>query len=196
MSKAAVKQLKKRLGLNTENMFVDTAGTTTSTATLVQRIASPVIPQGDTVGSRAGVSIRVDSVDLRISCVVPAAATTGNVVRIIAVRNRKDGSASVADILQTTTDISSPIHNLFAEHQLELLMDQTYELGTATGSPGAFYVHRVWNPTDWHMTWTDSDTTGVNSNLVEGAISVWWYVDNVTTAPVFTSTMRVRYVDN
>lgn len=194
---AALTALKRRLGLNTETKFVDTAGTTTSTATLVSCIASPTIAQGLTVNTRQGANIRITKINQRISISAAAAATLGCNVRIITVRNKwSDSTIAVADILQTTTDFSSPFHNLFQEHGLELIQDETVRIGTATSDNSVVTIDRQFSRPNWQMTWTDADTTGVPSNLVRGAIQTFWMVDNVTTAPVFTSTNRLWFVDN
>lgn len=193
---AAVKKLKVKLGLNTEDKFVDVAGTTTSTATLVKRIASPTIAQGLTVNTRSGASIRITRADLRITAVTPAAATTANVIRVIVVRHREADEPTASEILATTTDITSPQFNSASARGVDFLMDQNFTIGTATGGDGSVSITRSFTSDNWQMVWTNSDTTGVPTNLIEGSISVWWMIDNVTTAPVFTSTMRLWYVDN
>lgn len=192
----ALTKLKQKLGLNTETNYVDVNGTTTATTTLASRIASPTIAQGDGVGNRAGMSVRISRVDTRISIVVPAAATTANVVRIIQVRHRRTGAPALSDILETTTSITSPIADHAKRMGVDILKDICVPLGTATGGDGSAYVEWSHVGLSDHMTWPDSDTTGLPSACINGCINTYWYVDNVTTVPVFTSTSRYWYVDN
>lgn len=193
----ALTALKRKLGLNTETKYSDSVGTTTATGTLVSRIPSPTIAQGLTVNTRQGTNIRIVKVEQRINIQAAVAATLGCNVRIITVRQRlNDGTITVADVLQTSTDFSSPIHNLFHEHGLTLLQDETVRLGTATADNSCITLERTFKLPNGQMTWTDADTTGVPSNLVRGAIQTFWMVDNVTTAPYFTATNRFWYVDN
>jgi hypothetical protein len=193
---AAIKKLKVKLGLNTETKYVDTAGTTTATGTLVKRIASPTIAQGLTVNTRSGNSVRITRCDLRIWLQVPAATTTPSALRLIVVRHREADEAAVAEILQSTTDISSPIANTAVSRGVQLLMDKVYTLGTTAGGPSSLYINKSFSSPDWQMIWQNSDTTGVPTNLLEGAISVFWMVADASTAPVLTSTMRSWFVDN
>jgi len=196
MAKGGARKLKSVLGLNTEDKFVDTAGTTTTTSTLASRIASPTIAQGLTVNTRQGTSIRVTKCELRINISAIAAATLGNTIRVIVVRSNDDSTITLADVLQTTTDISSPIHNLFSAHGLELLDDFTVQLSTTAGGESQRYVKRTYSNDDWHMVWTDADTTGVPSNLVTGCMQVFWYAENSGNPPTFVSNMRTWFVDN
>jgi len=192
---AALGYLKRRLGLNTEQKYVDTSGTTTATATLVNRIASPTIAQGLTVNTRQGASIRVTRTDVRIS-ITPVATGLSSCIRVICVRYTDDASPGAADILQTTTEMTSPLHNNFHEKGLQLLHDQVYPVGTTT-SPGGTAIEFSCSRANDHMVWTNTDTTGVQANLVSGGITVWWMMDsNFTTAPIIASTMRTWFVDN
>jgi len=193
---AALGALKRRLGLNTEEKFVDTAGTTTSTATLVSRIVSPTIAQGLTVGTRSGAGVRVTRIQQRINVAATSAATLGTTIRVITVRHRHSGVPAVGDILQTTTDISSPLHNNLAANHIELISDRSYVLGTALSGTGQLLIENEFSRAIWQMEWTDADTTGVPANLINGAIVTLWMQDAVTTAPVWTSTNRVWFVDN
>jgi len=192
----ALTALKRKLGLNTETKYVDVAGSSTATATLASRIVSPTIPQGATVGGRNGAGVRVTKVEQRINIEASAAATKGCNVRIITVRHRHSGVPAVADILQVTTDFSSPIHNNIVANHVEIISDQTYTVGTATSENSTVLVSNMFSRANWQMEWTDADTTGVPANLINGAIVTLWMVDNVTTAPTFTSTNRVWFVDN
>lgn len=197
MSKAALDRLKSKLGLNTESNYIDATGSTTSTATLSSRIAHPTIPQGSGVGQRVGSSLRLTRLDLRINIANVAAMTSDTSVRILVVRNKANGGAQPADILQTTTNFASPIHHLFKEHELVLLWDEIVTVGTATSGMGPVNIVRSFTGENWHVQFDDTDTSGVLANVVEGAISVFWMLDYVSgAAPVFNSICRYHYVDN
>ncbi len=197
MSEAAITSLKERLGLNTEQNFIDTNGTTTATTTLVSRIAMATIPQGAGVGSRIGASIRITSAELFIQVAAATTATNGNTIRVLVTRNGSDGNAAVGEVLQTTTSISSPIFHLLEESDIELLDDFTIDVGMPGGGNSTRFVKKTYTGRSWHCQWPDTDTTGTPSTLLEGAINVFWFIDAVyTAAPVFTSTMRLNYVDN
>jgi len=167
----ALTKLKQRLGLNTESKYVDTAGTTTATTTLTSRIASPTIPQGSTVGQRNGAGVRVTRVDQRICVEAAAAATKGCQIRVITVRHRHNGAPGPTDILQTSTDISSPLHNNLAANHIELISDQTYTLGHATAPNSTILIENSFSRPNWQMEWTDADPTGVPGNLINGALA-------------------------
>lgn len=192
----ALTKLKQKLGLNTETKFLDVAGTTTATTTLSTRIQSPTLAQGLTDSTRTGASVRITKVETRVSIVVPAAATTANVVRIIQVRYLRTGAPALADILDTTTDITSPLNDHHADLGVQILKDLSVPLGTATGGDGSAYVHWTHTGLADHMTWPDADTTGTPAACLKGAIYTYWMVDNVTTVPVFTSKSRYWFVDN
>lgn len=192
----ALLKLKQKLGLNPESKFVDVAGTTTATGSLVLRIASPTIAQGDGVGSRSGASLRISKVETRIGITAVAAATAGCNVRIIQVRHLKDGTPSTSAILEDPNDFASPISNHVTEQGVVILRDEVVSLGTAAGGPSA--VSTQWTHTGLadHMTWPDSDTTGLPSALTKGMIATYWMVDNLTTAPYFIAKSRYWFVDN
>jgi len=193
---AAVGYLKRRLGLNTEEKFLDVSGTTTATSTLVSRIAMPVIPQDNTDNGRSGSSIRVTRVHTRIAISPVLTSTTPSFVRIIQARNLNAGNPSAADILEVTTEMTSPVNKNAAAKGIQILKDEVVPIGAFNGGMGA-YVEWVHSGASDHMVYTTSDTTGVAGNVVKGAINTFWMLDaNFTVAPVFASTSRFFYVDN
>jgi len=192
----ALTKLKQRLGLNTELKYVDVNGTTTATTTLTSRIATPTIPQGSAVGQRNGAGVRCVKIDQRICIEAAAAATKGCQIRVITVRHKSAAGANVADILQVTTDISSPLHNNLAANHIELISDQTYTLGHATAPNSTILIENTFSRPNWQMEWTDADTAGTPANYINGAIATYWMQDQVSTAPVYTSTNRYWFVDN
>jgi len=162
----------------------------------VTRITTPTIPQSAAVGGRNGAGIRVTKVEQRINVEASVGATKGCNIRVITVRHKHSGLPAVADVLQVTTDISSPIHNNIVANHIELISDQTYTLGTVTSENSTLLIENTFSRANWQMEWTDADTTGATANLINGAIVTMWMCDQVSTAPIFTSTNRVWFVDN
>jgi len=194
LGKRGILALQSRLGLNTELKYVDTAGTTTVTATLTSRIASPTIAQGLTALTRTGSSIRVVDCELRINA-ASASATAYTQIRVIVTRFLEASAPATSAILQSTTDFSSPLNHLFKANGLQLLDDFVIVVGTGTVD-GVTSIVKHYKNDNWHMQWTDADTTGAPANLVSGGIYVHWYADQISVAPIMNSTMRIRYVDN
>jgi len=193
---AALGFLKRKLGLNTEEKFLDVNGTTTATSTLVARIATPVIPQDATDNGRTGSSIRITRVQTRISISPVLTSTTPSFVRIIQVRNLNSGSVAAASILEVTTEMTSPINKNASALGVQILKDIVVPIGAFNGGNGA-YVEWEHSGVGDHLIFTTSDTTGVAANQVKGAITTFWMLDtNFTVAPVFASTSRFFYVDN
>ncbi len=198
LSAAALDRLKTRLGLNTEENYADVALSTTLTATMATRMTPPTIPQGVGVGSRVGVSLRVKRIEFR-ACIAPAPTQTApNCVRVILTRNVEPGQASAANVVQTTTDISSPINHQAADLGIQVLYDRTFTVGLAAN--GAQWVQFTIRDTEFptmHMIWPDTDTAGTPGALNEGCINVYACVDAVNTAaPIVTGRVRIAYVDN
>ncbi len=198
MSNAALQRLRDRLGLNTEENYVDMALTTTFTSTFASKTTTPAIAQGTGIGSRVGASIRLTRIELRV-CIAPAPTqTASSVCRLIMTRNRETGTASAANTVQTTTDVSSPLNHQFTDLGLELLLDEAFPVGLAAN--GAVWFKRVITDRqmpDMHMIWPDSDSAGTSGALNEGAINLWGAVDAVNTAsPIITGRLRLCYVDN
>lgn len=192
----ALLKLKQKLGLNPESKYVDVAGTTTATGTLQSRIAAPTIAQGNTNQTRNGATVRISKVETRISIVAASTATSPTTIRIIQVRNKRAGSVQPTDILQLTTDISSPLQSDYVANGVVILKDITVCLGTATGGDGCQWVEWTHTGLADHVVWPDSDTAGTPAAAEQGCISTYWFVDNVSTSPIFTSKSRYWFVDN
>jgi hypothetical protein len=194
MSKSALDSLKSKLGLNTEIKYADNTGTSTTTATCVARINFPAIAQGLTSSSREGASIRVTKVRLRMDMQSQNVAATQ--IRILVVRFTRSGAPVVADIVQSATNFSTILNHHFYENGYQLLMDKIVTVG-GTGSDNASqHVIETFSNANWHAVWPDTDTTGLASALSEGNITVFWWADSISVAPIFNSIMRVEYVDN
>jgi len=112
MSAGAVVLLKKKLGLNTEKHWLDTLETNVATASTASVMANPmVIPQGDTVNTRNGNTVRMTSLVLKGRIQANTAATAGCLVRVLVVKyNYIHGTTvGVGNVLDQTARITSHI---------------------------------------------------------------------------------------
>ena len=193
---AALGYLKRKLGLNTEEKFIDVNGTTTATSTLASRIAAPTIPQDITDNGRTGSSLRITRVETRVSISPVLTSTTPSFVRIIQVRHKRSGACPAASVLEVTTSMTSPYNVNHQSLGVEILYDQVLPVCSFDGGVGA-YVEWTVNRANMHIIFTTGDTTGVVGNQEEGAITTFWMMDtNFTVAPIFASTSRYYFVDN
>lgn len=193
----ALTKLKQKLGLNTEEKYVDVNGTTTATSTLAQRIASPTIPLGTDDNSRNGSSIRITRVHTCIHITAASAQTLPTVVRIIQVRNRAVDVPNVARILETTTRSTSPYNAESKELNIDILYDRSVTIAPKTAGNSSAVVEWTHQAMGDHMVWPTTDTTGLPADLNKGAIATFWMLDlNFDVAPVFQATSRYYYVDN
>jgi hypothetical protein len=191
----ALAALKSKLGLNTEDKFVDTGAATTVTTTATARLTNAVIPQGLTVNTREGASVRVSSLEYRLNFQA-AAAGTPCTIRLLVVRDRDSGNNSAANVLQTPSDFNSAINNNFTALGLEMLCEEYINVG----APGAENADVTWVKTitrpDMHLRWTNADTTGSVANLVQGQVALYWLASQAGTPPTASGNSRTWYVDN
>ena len=193
---AAVGYLKRRLGLNTEEKFLDVNSGTTATTSLVQNIVMPTIPQGLTDNDRTGSNLRITRIDTRIVICAAATSTIPMAVRIIQVRHTEQGLPTAGEILEVTTRLVSPINVKAKAFGIQVLKDITVPVDSfGGGSPTIVeWTHSGAND---QVAYTTSDTTGVPTNVISGHISTWWMLEeNFSVAPTFSGTSRVYYVDN
>lgn len=193
----ALTALKRRLGLNTEEKFVDVNSTTTATSTLAQRIAFPTIPQGLDDNSRVGNGFRITRVHTCIHITAASAQALPTVVRIIQVRNKATGEPIVGRILETTTRSTSPYNSEMAKLNIEVLFDRSVTITPKSGGGSSAVVEWTHSRANDQVVYPTDDTTGLPSNLTSGCISTWWMLDlNFDVSPVFQATSRYYYVDN
>lgn len=192
----ALLKLKQKLGLNPETKYVDVAGTTTATSTLQSRIAAPTIAQGNTNQTRNGATVRISKVETRISITAASTAVLPTNVRIIQVRNKRAAQVPVADILQTTTDITSPLQSDYQANGVQILKDITVCVGAKEGN-GSQWVEWTHTGLSDHVVWPDSDTAGTPGAAEQGCISTYWMLDGAfDVAPTFAAKSRYWFVDN
>jgi len=198
--------LRKKLGLNTETNFIDSANNAALGTTIALIDSCGSIPIGATAGTgqRIGREVRVVRYQVRAYVYVPATCTGIGLARVLAVFNRQqDGKAFVAaDVLATTSSIVSMVAGDLAEHGGTIVYDKVFKLLSTNG--GVPQNEAVMQPLmfefevpDWHCAWPTADTTGVQTANLGGAIQLWAFQTGIaTTSPQIVFTTRLEYVDN
>jgi hypothetical protein len=203
----AIDALKSKLGLNTELHCVDvSAGSATLGTTLAQIQGAITIAQGTSNTTRVGDSVRVVSYEQRLAAWSQATTAGSCLVRFIGVANRNNAPAtspSVGIILQDPTDPLSPYDASFAQSGLEIIFDKTITVSGQvknTDKNAIVASRQIWHPQDYHITFTQADTTGVQADLVAGGMYVYAMYglpsQAMVAAPKYNITSRVTFVDN
>lgn len=203
LGRAGITRLKEKLGLNTELHCLDVAsGVAVLATTLAQLQGAITVPQGATDTTRVGDSIRIVSWEQFLIASTQATTATPTIVRFIGVANRHNAPATTpTTILKDTTDVMSPLHPQFSQSGLELVFDKSIVLGAGSAqSDGCQLFEKHWRPSDFHMIWTQGDTTGVQADLVAGGTYVFGMYNATAgaavAAPKYSITSRLTFVDN
>jgi len=210
--KAGLTKLKKALGLNTEDhRFYDISnaavvpGVAAGWATAGLTGLPPVIVQGATNATRVGDSIRVTRMHWRIGILQGAAQAAATRVRIVGVARKLSEGAGMAASIQnnqvfnTNALLDSQFSPNMVSDGISVFFDRTVTLGTSTAEPAAHTLDVV--KSDFHMVWTQADTTGVLANLCEGEADLWIAYDSnlsgvLASPPTYTICRATEFVDN
>lgn len=196
-----LKLLKSRLGLNTETNFLDTAvGPVNLATTLTAGSYALSVPQGDTSSTRTGASVRLTSYEVNLSMIPISTNSNPGSIRVILYGQKKAVNASLvttAQILQDNTNLRSPYNMDYEGYQI--LFDQTYSFNASVDSAPR-HVH-ISAPLgiDWHLKWSNADTTGSSANLEAGYVRIAYMYEGftaVTGIPQISSYTRIKWVDN
>lgn len=209
----ALTKLKDKLGLNTEKHFWQVA-TTTGSATFATTLAmagggtistqAANMPQGDGEGNRQGNTVRIVRYSANGYIVNGVANTARTTARVIIVNWGKvpyDGfNGNVNDILENTGDVNS-YYKFNPSFKHTILYDKQFFLGPTAGSPETDQTVRFnfdYYPMNHHYSYTDSDTTGVIANVVQGFIAAYIICSTFTAsnAPTISACQRLEWVDN
>lgn len=200
VSGAAIKTLKKKLGLNTENKFWDITTTAAPNGTLGTALTPAAgIAQGDTCSTRNGSGLRVTHYSVKgYLTSVPASATDFQ-VRVIVVyqKNAQQGQVTPAQILQSQTNINSPYNSQL--EGIKIVKDKIIMFHPQTTTfPVVHRCNIKWTPgyDEGHVTWTDADTTGASASIIGGFFTVLMMTDIAGNTPVWTFYSRTHFVDN
>jgi len=193
----ALTKLKQKLGLNTEEKFVDVNSTTTATSTLTQRIAFATVPQGLTDETRVGNGYRITRVHTTLHITAASAATLPAIVRVIQVRNRASGAPINTRILEDTTRSTSPYNSEMKALNIDVLYDRTVLVNPKTAGGCSAVLEWTHQAANDQVVYPTTDTTGLPADVTSGAIATFWMLANsFDVAPVFEGTSRYYYVDN
>jgi len=199
---AGLKMLKKKLGLNTENKNYDQTWSQSFTG-VASSLIFPFggITQGTTNNTRVGNSIRVTHMTLKGR--IQSNTSDNNVVRcrILAVLQHKVPVAGTtltgAQVLESSSTLVSPYNTDLQD--CKIIYDETFFLrpqiaGASVQIPWKF----KWTPSydEGHVVWTDSDTTGLVGNMLQGIVRVYIFCDASANYPSTAGYCRTYFVDN
>jgi len=202
MSAGAVVLLKKKLGLNTEKHWLDTLETNVATASTASVMANPmVIPQGDTVNTRNGNTVRMTSLVLKGRIQANTAATAGCLVRVLVVKyNYIHGTTvGVGNVLDQTARITSPYNmgDSATSGNYSVLYDRTFKISVSGQENDTVMFAFTYRPTNHHIKWESSDTTGALSSMINGQVrGIIMTSETGANPPNYWADWRVKFVDN
>jgi len=210
--RAGISKLRKALGLNTEDhQFFDNTGAGAipgvgaGWATAGTCGLPPVIPQGATNQTRVGDSVRVTRMHWRVGIQSGTAQANGTRVRVVGVRRKfSEGAGMTASIQNTQVFANNALlDSQFSPNMkndgVSVFFDRTFNLGMFSAEPIGQTFDVVLE--DFHMRWTQADTTGVLANLCEGEVGLWIAYDSNLTGvlaapPAYNVTRVTEFVDN
>jgi len=120
-------------------------------------------------------------------------------VRILIVKWLCPGTNASSAMVQTTTDINTQ-YNLDATYPYVILYDKQFIMRSPSGGNQTEVLpfEFTYRPSDHHITWADTDTTGLFANTLKGACTIHAFTDVFTAsyAPSVSFTARTKFVDN
>lgn len=190
--------LKRMLGLNTEQHWVDTVETAVALTTTAADMAYALtIPVDDTANGRNGLTVRLTSYTCTINI---RAGTVGNTTRVLFVKYKdtRGTTPTSAACLDAPTRITSPYNmgDAVAASGYTVLFDRSYALAAAGQDGDRKIVKFKYTPLNHHLSWTSANTTGVASAMSDGYIIGYIYTDNVGTSADYSANHRIKFVDN
>lgn len=201
LSLRAAGQLKKKLGLSSENKSFDTTGSVTLSQTATALINPAAgIARGTSGITRVGTQCRITHNSFKAHLHCSSAQVGGVICRIIwflqpTVDTSASGQLGAADILQSATNIESPYNQNLTG--CKILSDKKYIVCQGTTSM-VVKTDFKWSPSekDGIVQWTEADTTGAAVAIVKGLLSCLVYTDGAVNQPVIVFYNRVHFVDN
>lgn len=174
----------------TANAISITSGTGVIT-TLTQ------VPQGDGAADRDGITVRAQSIDLRVSVEQNPATALGvnNIVRVILfIDTQKNTGASTASsqILQDNTNIRSPL-NMANRGRYTILADRWVAL--VADSSNTIKIVKIYRKVFHHVKWDDTNANA-DTNLRAGHMYLLMLTDATANQPLYSVWSRFRFLDN
>lgn len=154
------------------------------------------VPIGDDFQTRDGNVIMPTSMFFRASLVLPAASTTGQVIRLTVFRDRNPSNeAPTAANLYSTVSVLSPLEPDNST-RFKVLWDKTLYLNSKEGGPRG-RVYKKYIRLSGRMKWIDSDTTGVVAGMADDANSIWFIAqcDTAANLPILDLKSRLYFKD-
>lgn len=202
ISGVGLKLLKSKLGLNTENKWVDTVETNVGTSSTCTAMANPlVIPVGDDSNSRDGMTCRITSYTVRGRIQANTAATSGCMVRILFVKaNDIRGTAiTAADFLDSQTRITS-FYNKGDRTQsigYNVLYDRTFSISVSGTDGDTQFFSFSYKPLSHHLRWDAQNTDGSLTDLAGDQIRGYIMTsESGANTPNYFADHRLCFVDN
>lgn len=178
--------------VNAERNFLDTGFVNGELSSTGSVNCLSLINQGDAVGNMQGISVKADSLDMRLSIEMDSSATTTWVRLIIVVDNDNSGAfPAITDVLTAATMVA---HNSLTANpnRFVTLFDRTFTLNNVGESRNIQY--------QWHKKLNHhikiSGSGGTITQQRSGSIIAIAFSNEATNTPTFTSNFRLRYYDN
>jgi len=196
-----LKILKNKLGLNTEQHFVDVLDTAATATTTLSAMGYPLtIPIGDNVNSRTGSSIRIQSYRVKGFIKANAAMTVGCLVRIVFTRNANTRGTTV--IASAFMDSNTRVTSFYNRGDsinatgYSILYDKTFFVGTWGSEHDNVQFEFDYTPTEHHVKFDNSGTAGGVAETIDGYLRGWIMSTETVNFPVYTADHRLTFVDN
>lgn len=167
-------------------------------------MALNVIPQGTTIKTREGASVRIKSLQHNCTINNSAAANLPCNVRIIFVIGLRPETPTTSlptpqnllDFeISTTTDPMRAMRNMSNRSAWSIISDKVYRMSAGPGSDGSIRDIKIYKKLNFHTEWGSSDNTGVN--IRKNALWCMVFTDQTAEAkPRLSCQTRIRYIDN
>lgn len=177
--------------VNVEKKYNTVAASTTSSTTAAFVLLNGIAP-GDAGTSRDGQSIKMSSILLRYILSIHATPTTTFHRVILFVDSQANGVVpAIADILQATTSVISPLV-IGNANRFTILRDINVTLSQS--GPAAATI-KVFKKLDLHTKY-NTGTAGTVADINTNSLYFLHMSDQATDVPTFAYTARLRWIDN
>lgn len=182
--------LKQRTG-NVERKYSDVNATTTYSSTPTLTLLNG-LSLGTTSETRNGQSIKMVSMQLRMTGSINASATTTQ-VRFIIFRDRQANAAAptAANLLENSTGINSPL-NLDYGKRFKVYIDKEFMM-SLNGTAALRYEKYM--KVIFHVDY-NTGNTGTIADITTNSLYILIMSDQATNTPTIAWYFRMRYIDN
>jgi len=129
------------------------------------------------------------------------AATAGCLVRVLVVKyNYIHGTTvGVGNVLDQTARITSPYNmgDSATSGNYSVLYDRTFKISVSGQENDTVMFAFTYRPTNHHIKWESSDTTGALSSMINGQVrGIIMTSETGANPPNYWADWRVKFVDN